>query len=108
MRRNRLRKSNAFDDSDEINPMEGVFNLVDAMLVFSCGLMVSIILHWGVNISPVKLDLADLNELREDIESMQNNDVTVNKGDSYQEMGLVFKDPETGKLYLVSEDEDIN
>ena len=45
MRGSRLGKrgKNSFFDEEEQNPMEGVANLVDAMLVLACGLMMAII-----------------------------------------------------------------
>ena len=33
------------DSMDDINPMEGVANLVDAMLVLACGLMLALIIN---------------------------------------------------------------
>lgn len=107
MIRGSLRRSNALDKSEELNPLEGTFNLVDAMLVFSCGLMVSIIINWGVKLSPVTLNSLEKQELKDDIEQTSDEIVNVTQGDSYEEMGMVYRDHKTGKLYLMSEKEPI-
>ena len=40
----RLGKSESFE-SESINPMDGVANLADVMLVFACGLMLALIIN---------------------------------------------------------------
>ncbi len=67
-----------------VNPMESVGNLVDIMLVFICGLMIAIIMFWNV-------DLDNLQARQED---------------SYQDMGQVYQDPETGKIYVIKPADD--
>lgn len=62
--------------------MESVVNLIDIMLIFACGLMVSIASLWNIN-----LQAADqMNKL---------------KNDSYQNIGQVYEDPETHKMYII-------
>jgi len=34
---------------EEINPLEGAINIVDAMLVFACGLMLALAINWNVD-----------------------------------------------------------
>jgi len=65
-----------------INPMESVVNLIDIMLIFACGLMVSVASLWN-------LDMSKAN---------QNGDTESNY---YQDMGQVYKDPDTNKIYVV-------
>lgn len=89
---------------DEMNPMDGIANLVDIMLVFSCGLMVSIILHWNVNLTNVTtiLDQDQLKQIDEDIEVVsQDGDIVGN----YKSMGVVVVDPKTGKMYVIQEND---
>ena len=38
----------------EVNPMDGVANLADAMLVLAVGIMLALILNWNVDISAVR------------------------------------------------------
>lgn len=62
--------------------MEGVVNLIDIMLIFACGLMVSIVSLWNI--------------------SLQAADQTNNtKSNSYQYIGRVYEDPETHKIYII-------
>lgn len=65
-----------------INPMESVVNLIDIMLIFACGLMVSLVSLWGLDMSKA------------------NQDADTDSG-YYQDMGQVYKDPNTGKVYVV-------
>ena len=67
----------------KIDPVESLVNLIDIMLIFACGLMVSIVMLWNLEIA---------------------TDSPVEEGDegqSYQEIGQVYEDPETGKIYIV-------
>lgn len=62
--------------------MESVVNLIDIMLIFACGLLVSIVTLWNLD-----LNLAE----------------RMNQADSnyYQDMGRVYEDPETGTMYII-------
>ena len=91
-------------DSDQ-NPMDGLANLADLMLVLACGLMLSLVMHWNV-------DLAGSGELvgmeqgaeMQELDGM-TEDATGDLKDQtgYEEMGTVYKDPQTGKLYMVTD-----
>ncbi len=98
---------------EDIDPMSGVANLVDAMLVFACGLIVMLVLSW--NLQNVILKDATPAERKKMMETIKSA-VKVEKGkeiktppplisgtgEGYEEMGVVYKDPKTGKLILVS------
>lgn len=87
------------EKEETANPMDGIANLVDVMLVFACGLMVSIILHWNVDLSHVTtiIDKSQL-ELIEDAEMVTlDGEISGN----YESMGVVVQDPKTGKLYVI-------
>jgi hypothetical protein len=64
--------------------MESIVNLIDIMLIFACGLMVSIAALWGLDM---------------------NTTSSLDEG-GYQDIGRIYEDPETGKLYVVSPAED--
>ncbi|MDR1605264.1 MAG: hypothetical protein LBS10_10870 [Gracilibacteraceae bacterium] len=64
---------------EEIDPAEGVANLADLMLVFICGLMLSIIMYYHVSFG----------------EPASGAD------SGLVESGYVYVDPETGKAYAV-------
>lgn len=46
LRRNIRRRSMP----EDVSPLEGSVNIVDAMLVFACGLMLSLVMHWNVDL----------------------------------------------------------
>lgn len=92
--RHRLRKK--FHD---VNPMESVANLVDIMLVFACGLMIAIVLNWKVDFSRMTdvIKKENLVEVKDPDRAIQ--DAAQNQ--KYNEMGVVYEDPETGKMYIM-------
>jgi len=91
------------DLGDEFNPMEGVGNMADAMLVFACGLLLALIISWNVDVSEtgeitkqpnVKYEVENIGEaVEEDAEVTEN----------LKDMGRVYQDPATGKYYVVEE-----
>lgn len=68
-------------EREEASPMESVANLIDVMLVFICGLIIAIIVFWNV----------DLENLDQRTDS------------SYEDVGQVYQDPETGKVYVIQQ-----
>lgn len=89
---------------EEVNPLEGVINIVDAMLVFACGLMLALAINWNVDFSlKQRVDLeqgrevADAPEIREDLVRTQG------EGEIYERMGTVYRDPSSGKLFMLTE-----
>lgn len=89
---------------EEANPMDGIANLVDVMLVFACGLMVSIILHWNVNLTNVTtiLDEKQLKQI-DDVEIISQEGEIIG---NYESMGVVVVDPKTGKMYVIQENKE--
>lgn len=88
---------------EDINPMDGIANLVDAMLVLAVGIMLALIMNWNVDIGVseeyLKENAQELEQV-EDLNQDQTEDVT--SDESLQEMGKVYKDPKTGKLYMIT------
>jgi hypothetical protein len=82
--------------------MEGAINIVDAMLVFACGLMLSLVIFWNVDIQNTELvpveKSAEVSAIDSTSEEVKE---TVDDEAEYEKMGSVYKDPETGKMYLV-------
>lgn len=80
--RRRLSGGGSRKGVEMVNPMESVVNLIDIMLIFACGLIVSIVSLWNID-----LKLADkLNE---------------GGADQYEDIGRLYEDPDTGKLYII-------
>lgn len=69
--------------------MESVVNLIDIMLIFACGLMVSIASLWNVNMN-------------------ESNKINEAKSNSYQDVGQVYEDPVTKKMYIIKPEESEN
>lgn len=95
----RNRRMQGWDEDPK--PMDGVANLSDAMLVFACGLMIAIAVNWKVDLKIQKVDVEPENLITEN----EINEVISDTSDDsvYQEMGKVYKDPDTGDMYMVSD-----
>lgn len=91
----------ADEEEFSANPMESVANLSDVMLVLAVALMVALVSHWGVSMS----DVAKINESNmQPIEADMSSDTFADEADGeteYEEVGTVYKDKETGELYVV-------
>jgi len=81
---------------EDVNPMAGLSNLADAMLVLAVGIMLALIMHWNVDVTSVQ-DVKELNNA-ENLNSDQVEEIENNKG--LQEKGIVYQDSDTGKYYV--------
>jgi hypothetical protein len=97
-------------DSQEQEPLGPLANLIDIMLVFACGLIAALVAlspeleqHFQVNQQEpaAKIQAVDSvgKELTSTPEALKNK---LKSQDGYQSMGQVYRDPETGKLILIS------
>lgn len=95
----KLRHRYVFEEED---PAAGLANLADCMLVLACGLMVALVLAWNIDIKNVtEVEITDQAKEITDIESMENE--FQSGGSTYVDVGRVYQDPETGKLYVVED-----
>lgn len=82
--------------------MEGMGNLADVMLVFACGLIVALIFYWNVDVNSTQNASVDPVQNKYEIEGVDENSTQTIDGETgLEEMGTVYKDPETGKYYVV-------
>lgn len=95
----RSSRRNCFQAQD-INPMENLANLVDVMLVLSCGLMIAIILHWNVDLSRI-MDVVTQEDLVE-VKDLQDAARDGSLMEDLDSKGFVYEDPETGKMYIIT------
>ncbi len=96
-------------DSD---PLAGFANIMDVMLVFALGVILALVAqsrelqqHFDLSSELENLSQAEITlgkELVEPPESIKQS--LSGKSDGMQSMGKVYKDPETGKLILISSD----
>lgn len=93
---------------EDINPMDGMANLSDVMLVFACGLMLALITYWNVDVSGVtgSIDVSMGSEITESVEGFGDSKNEDESEKHYEEVpGTVYRDPETGQMYFVTEGE---
>lgn len=90
----RSRLHSRFDHDDE-DPRASLVNLVDVMLVFSCGLLAALAAGGHTVLQP-----REITQGRE-ITAPHRAEQAVGQG--YQSVGQVYRDPKTGKLLLIEE-----
>ena len=97
--RGTLRRSG---EKDSVNPMEGVANLADCMLVLACGLMLSLIISWNLDIAiDAPLDIPG-EETRETVSDVQESELdNMDDVDTFEEFGTLYRDPKTGEFYVI-------
>ena len=100
LRQRRLRRQET-----EVNPMDGVANLADAMLVLAVGIMLALILNWNVDISAVR---GQADPETEEALTFTEEDLTQSEAQEGQgelkKLGAVYYDPETGRYYIIEEE----
>lgn len=93
--------------SGEVDPMEGTTNIVDVMLVFACGLMLALAVYWNIDLGPIgeRVDLQQGREVTESLDLRDDLIETQGQGELFEKMGTVYKDPRTGKLFMLTDQE---
>lgn len=91
------RKNTDSFGGDDVDPMNSLGNLADAMLVMSVGLMLALISAWQLDMSDLQAELAD---------DAQDKTVDSQSLDDYglSEYGKLYVDKD-GKMYAVQEDD---
>ena len=84
----------------DTDPMSSVGNLADVMLVFACGLMVALIMNWNVDLTKNKIKMLDPQQIKE-IDRPEEVAEQAASAQAYEEKGVVYEDPVTGKLYVI-------
>lgn len=93
-------------DNADADPMSNVANLVDCMLVFMLGLIIALVAYWNVALPDkelIQLNKKDLEEVQ-DIQQVMSQITSTES--VYEELGTVYRDPFTNKLYMLAEDEE--
>lgn len=98
--------ANRFIDQEEADPRVGLVNLADVMLVFACGLMLALVVKWNIDLPDMKeFDSSTMEEI-DDVEETQ--DIVDSATSSYMELGTVYQDPNTGKLYMMTQTDKVD
>ena len=107
--KSRLNNKLLYENDDGGNPMDGVSNMSDAMLVLAVGIMLALVINWKIDIKEVysgqdKKEVVDSSNLQE----IDSNDMIQNNSASYEDIeskyvksGTVYTDTYTGKTYIV-------
>ncbi len=95
---------------EEADPMAGVSNLADAMLVLAVGIMLALIMNWHVSINggyTTELDSGAMKEVdASEFTSAEEGEDSESGMNNLEERGTVYVDKETRKMYLVEPNED--
>ena len=96
--------SSSYRDQEDADPRVGLVNLADIMLVFACGLMLALVVRWSIDLPTV--DQLDESQMQEVDDVQELVDEIQAEGGSYLELGTVYQDPTTGRLYVLTQDDD--
>ena len=110
MVRRKQRRRRASDD--DIDPMAGTTNLVDAMLVLALGFLIFVVISWNMQsviFSDMSQDqkqavmesMKQVSEVTQGQELNDTPDTSHSSGQGFTELGKVYKDPSSGKLIMV-------
>ena len=97
LRQRRLRRQET-----EVNPMDGVANLADAMLVLAVGIMLALVLNWKLDLTavsaepeateaPIEISEDDMRSTSEELDA-----------DALQKVGALYYDEATGTYYAIT------
>ena len=97
-----MRRRRTLEDED---PLSGLANLSDCMLVLACGLMVALVVAWNIDIQSVtEIQATDHKTEVTDVQNLDGN--FESGGTTYVDVGHVYQDPETGTYYVLDSDID--
>ena len=103
----RLRMRRVREEEPGVNPMDGLGNLADAMLVLAVGIMLALIINWKVDITAV----AQVNEpdpepeqIPISQEDLQDIPADVLDEETLKRVGALYYDEETGTYYAITGD----
>ena len=100
MTRLRARRMRAEDST--VNPMDGLGNLADAMLVLAVGIMLALVLNWKLDLTAVSAEPEATEapiEISED--DMRSTSEELDAG-ALQKVGALYYDEATGTYYAIT------
>lgn len=105
IRRNRRSRRR---DGEDVNPMDYISNLSDVMLILAVGIMLSLVIHWKVDLDTVKgtEQPAPENDRPQVTTTFTDEDLEDSESlpEDLQKLGAVYYDPETGRYYVASDE----
>ncbi len=107
----KLRRMQALGESENwhtgqgVDPNSSLTNLSDCMLVLALGLMLVLVVAWNAEIPTMEeVEVTSMEEI-ENPEIIFDTETL--SGEGYIDMGRVWQDPKTGKLYLLTQDDSL-
>ena len=97
-----LRKRRRISDSIDDDPMGGLNNLSDAMLVLALGFLIFAIMALSVNPDMITESQSTQDVSTADTFSQNYTDAGGLEDSGYNEIGKVYEDPTPGELVMVS------
>ena len=99
-----LRKRRRISESEDDDPMGGLNNLSDAMLVLALGFLIFAIMALSVNPNMISDATSSTTQDVSTADTFTQNytDAGGLEDSGYSEVGKVYQDPNTGELVLVS------
>ena len=97
-----LRKKRRISESVDDDPMSGLNNLSDAMLVLALGFLIFAIMALSVNPDMITETAKTQDVSTADTFSQNYSDAGGLEDSGYSEVGKVYQDPTTGELVMVS------
>lgn len=106
-------------DSEDVNPMNYIANLSDAMLILAVGIMLALIVHWNVDISTSGGTMSDSGTTyaadgsvlvdkdnaaamtQEELDKMQHDTSVGQDSQGMEKAGELYYDAATGTYYIV-------
>ena len=103
-RRARRRAFNG--QSEDVNPMDFLSNLSDAMLVLAVGIMVALVLHWNVDLEAKQQEQQQQEQQQEQVVSFQDDQMEDQDKvpETATEAGQVYYDAASDTYYIVGND----
>ncbi len=102
----RLRARRIRAEESPVNPMDGLGNLADAMLVLAVGIMLALILNWKLDITTVSTQEHEPAEepIAIDEHDMRDTQAQDLDQEKLQRVGALYYDEESGVFYAVTGD----
>ena len=97
-----LRKRRRISDSVDDDPMGGLNNLSDAMLVLALGFLIFAIMALSANPDMITQSQSTQDVSTAETFSQNYSDAGGLEDSGYSEVGKVYEDPTTGELVMVS------
>lgn len=97
-----LRKRRRISDDSDDDPMGGLNNLSDAMLVLALGFLIFAIMALSVNPEMISDSSSTKNVETAETFTQNVSDAGGMEDSGYNEIGKVYQDPTTGELVMVS------